>query len=146
MKVVLDTNVVLAAMIKPSGLSALLIKALDGERLINFTSEDALDELTLKIGLLAEKGKISPGWEGILAHFLRGSEIVSPSTSFNLCRDPDDNKWLEIAYAAGASYILTWDDDLLSLRNKEKAVKLGNHEVKILKPVEFHREILKSKY
>lgn len=46
MKVVLDTNVVLAALIKPEGLSALLIKALDGERLINFTSEDALDELT----------------------------------------------------------------------------------------------------
>lgn len=78
MKVVLDTNVVLAAMIKPSGLSALLIRALDGERLINFTSEDALDELTLKIGLLVEKGKISPRWEGILAHFLRGSEIVYP--------------------------------------------------------------------
>ncbi|WP_281175691.1 putative toxin-antitoxin system toxin component, PIN family [Palaeococcus ferrophilus] len=60
MKVVLDTNVVLAALIKPNGLSALLIKALDGERLINFTSEGALDELTLKIGLLAEKGRFRP--------------------------------------------------------------------------------------
>ncbi|WP_250638326.1 putative toxin-antitoxin system toxin component, PIN family [Thermococcus siculi] len=78
MKVVLDTNVVLAALIKPGGLSALLIKALDRERLLNFTSEDALDELTLKIGMLAEKGKISPGWEDILAHFLKGSEIISP--------------------------------------------------------------------
>jgi len=145
MKVVLDTNVVLAALIKPNGLSALLIKALDRERLTNFTSEDALNELTLKIGLLEERGKISSTWEEVLAHFLKGSQVVSPSTNFSLCRDPDDNKWLEIAYEAGADYVLTWDDDLLSLRNKDKTVELESHTVKVLSPVEFYKEVLTSK-
>lgn len=56
----MDTNVVLAAMIRSEGLAALLIKALDGEFLVNYTSEEALQDLVLKIGILAERGKLSP--------------------------------------------------------------------------------------
>ncbi|WP_335755237.1 hypothetical protein [Thermococcus siculi] len=52
---------------------------------------------------------------------------------------------MEIAYEAGAGYILTWDNDLLSLRNEQKAVKLGNHTIKVFSPVEFYKEILMSK-
>ena len=77
MKVVMDTNVVLGAMIRPEGLSALLIRALDGEFLTNYTSEEALHELSIKMGLLAEKGKLSGEWKRILARYLRGSVEVS---------------------------------------------------------------------
>lgn len=143
MKVVMDTNVVLGAMIKPDGLSALLIKALDGRFFVNYTSEEALTELSLKMGILAEMGKPSSEWKRILARYLKGSVIVAPSVRVNLSRDPDDNKWLEIAYEGKAEYILTWDDDLLTLRDENKELTLQDHEIKVLKPIEFYHEILK---
>ncbi|WP_246454636.1 putative toxin-antitoxin system toxin component, PIN family [Thermococcus camini] len=142
-EVVVDTNVVLAAMIRPSGLGALLIKALDENFLVNYTSEEALHELSLKIGLLAENGKLSSEWKRILARYLRGSLTVSPSREFNLSRDPNDNKWLEIAYEGKVGYILTWDDDLIALRDENKVVCLEDHALKILQPVEFYHEVLK---
>jgi len=37
------------------------------------------------------------------------------SESINVCRDPKDNKFLELAIAAKASCIITGDDDLLIL-------------------------------
>jgi len=144
MKIVMDTNVVLAALIKPNGLAALLIKALDREFLTNYTSEEGIHELILEIGILAEKGKLSSGWKRILARYFRGTVIVSPSVSFDISLDPDDNKWLEIAYEARAEYILTWDNHLLGLRDLEKSLTLKDHVVKILKPIEFYREVLKQ--
>ena len=145
MKVVMDTNVVLGAMIKPEGLSALLIKALDKRFLVNYTSEKALTELSLKMGILAEKGKLSSEWKRILARYLKGSVIVAPSVRINFSRDPDDNKWLEIAYEEKAEYILTWDDDLLALRDENKELALQDHKIKVLKPIEFYHEVLKRR-
>jgi len=143
MKIVMDTNVVLAAMIQPKGLASLLIRALDGDFLVNYTSEEALRELALKIGILAEKGKLSPEWKRILARYLMGSVKVSPSKGFKLSRDPSDDKWLEIAYEVGGAYILTWDDDLIALRGADKTLNLDDCTVKILKPIEFYHEVLK---
>ncbi len=41
--------------------------------------------------------------------------IFIPSIIINDCRDPKDNKFLELAVAANASCIVTGDDDLLIL-------------------------------
>jgi len=47
------------------------------------------------------------------------------------CRDPDDNKYLELAQAAGADIIVSSDNDLLVL-NRWRGVK-------ILRPAEYLR-------
>ena len=142
MKLVMDTNVVLAAMIKLKGLAALLVDLLDKKRFINYASQEALEEVQIKIALLEEEEKLSENWLQVLANFLYGTEIIEPKEHFNLCRDEDDNKWLDIAYEAKAHMILTWDDDLLSLRDDEKTLQLKDHKVKILKPIEFLKEEL----
>jgi predicted nucleic acid-binding protein len=41
--------------------------------------------------------------------------IVDPVESVSDCRDAKDNKYLELALAAGASAIITGDGDLLAL-------------------------------
>lgn len=143
MKIVLDTNVVLAALISPNGLGSLLVRALDKKRLINYTSEEGLTELALKIGLLLDEGKLSHEWDEILAHFIAMSEVVVPTRHFDLCRDKDDNKWLEIAYAAKAEFIITRDKDLLDLRGEGNAIELDDHVVGILTPTEFYRKIIR---
>src|ERR1700722_9497369 len=41
--------------------------------------------------------------------------IYSPKITINACRDPKDDKFLELAVTAGASCIITGDQDLLVL-------------------------------
>jgi len=41
--------------------------------------------------------------------------FFSPAESITACRDPKDNKFLELAVAANASCIITGDKDLLAL-------------------------------
>ena len=53
-----------------------------------------------------------------------------------VCRDPDDNKFLEAAVAAKATYVVTGDKDLRAI---------GEYEgVKIRYPAEFLREIVEG--
>ncbi|MDI6689943.1 MAG: putative toxin-antitoxin system toxin component, PIN family [Actinomycetota bacterium] len=46
-----------------------------------------------------------------------------------MCRDPEDDKFIDVALAAKADYLVTGDKDLLVLKNYRG--------VKILKPKEF---------
>jgi hypothetical protein len=43
--------------------------------------------------------------------FLRRAPVVSPTIAVSVCRDPEDNKFLEAAIAAGAEYVVTSDRD-----------------------------------
>jgi len=43
------------------------------------------------------------------------SLVYFPRTVVNACRDPKDNKFLELALASGASCIISGDQDLLIL-------------------------------
>jgi len=52
--------------------------------------------------------------EAISAFEKRG-QLIRVSISIDICRDPKDNKFLELAVEAGASCIITGDKDLLVL-------------------------------
>ncbi len=51
------------------------------------------------------------------------ARIVHPTIRLNIVRDPDDNKILECAVEAKATAILTFDKDLLELKEYE-AIKI----------------------
>lgn len=51
----------------------------------------------------------------ILEILTAGSERYSPEHRVNDCRDPKDDKYLELALACGATFLITGDADLLSL-------------------------------
>lgn len=58
------------------------------------------------------------------------SEIVKPvSFSEPVCRDPDDDKFLEAGIAAGAGYVVSGDRALLDLKSY--------HGVEIVRPSRF---------
>jgi len=42
--------------------------------------------------------------------------IVTPTIKHALCRDPKDDKFLDLAHASEASYLVTGDQDLLVLK------------------------------
>lgn len=51
----------------------------------------------------------------ILALLLAGAHFVTPMMTVRACRDPADDKYLELALTAGAHAIVTGDRDLLSM-------------------------------
>lgn len=42
--------------------------------------------------------------------------LIEPTSSTNICRDPDDNKFLNCAKDSDALYIVSGDEDLLILK------------------------------
>ncbi len=82
------------------------------------------------IGVLRDKF----GWDGYRLHFARldlrkFAHIVVPTQTLNVNDDPDDNRILECAIAAGSDYIVTYDKDLL---------RLGEYAgIKIVRAVDF---------
>ncbi len=50
-----------------------------------------------------------------LAALVRESELVEVSAAVSACRDPKDDKFLELALSGAATHIISGDDDLLAL-------------------------------
>lgn len=50
-----------------------------------------------------------------LASFLRLAEPINVIEQIDVCRDPKDNKFLELAISGRATHIISGDDDLLVL-------------------------------
>lgn len=53
--------------------------------------------------------------EDFFEAFVARTRLVEPTQTFRACRDPRDDKFLELAVAGGPAVILTGDDDLLAL-------------------------------
>ena len=50
-----------------------------------------------------------------LAALIQEAVHVVPTERVAACRDPKDNKWLELAVAGNSFHLISGDDDLLSL-------------------------------
>ena len=50
-----------------------------------------------------------------LAAVVRESELVEVTAVVSVCRDPQDDKFLELALSGAATHIISGDDDLLAL-------------------------------
>ena len=60
---------------------------------------------------------------------LRRSELVEITESVRACRDPKDDKILELAINGNADYVITGDEDLLALNPFQG--------IPIIRPAEF---------
>jgi putative PIN family toxin of toxin-antitoxin system len=67
--------------------------------------------------------------EELLNDLLELADKINPTETIIDCRDPKDNKYLELAVSGKAQYIITGDKDLLVLN--------PFREIKIIKPDEF---------
>lgn len=55
----------------------------------------------------------------ILSPLIKAIEIIEPVTHVEICRDPDDNKFLECANDSHALYVVSGDKDLLIIGQYE---------------------------
>lgn len=128
MRIVIDTNVLISALVFPGGVPEQVYRLAIEGRVTLVTSPPLLAELGR---VLTEKF----GWQDVylraaLAQIVRIGEIVEPVERVSvLADDPDDDRVLEAAQTAGAAVIVSGDRHLLSLGRWE--------EIAILSPNEF---------
>lgn len=117
MRVIVDTDILLSALINPHGLPAQLIDTWRGARFELVTSRDQL----LELGEVARRPHLSkyivPARVGRFINDLRGlAEVVSRLPQVDRSQDPGDNFLLAMAEASGADYLATGDKrDILVL-------------------------------
>jgi uncharacterized protein len=117
-RVVLDTNVILSALLFRSARVSWIAEAWKGKRLIPLVSKETLVEL-LRV-LTYPKFKLTPAErQCVLEAFLPYAETVQTTAIQSLpqCRDPHDQKFLILAKQGGADFLVTGDADLLAVKN-----------------------------
>ena len=117
MKIVIDTNVVVSALFFGGKPQELLRHAITGA-LDVFVSKEIVKEYNELIKRITDKYS---GKKELFSinDFLSKCSVVCPSRKIDICRDRDDNKFLECAVEAKCLYIVSGDNDLLALKHFE---------------------------
>ena len=132
MRSVLDTGVLVSALIRRQGTTGGVLRLLRDGRFTAVYSTDLLVEIIDVLGRPALRAKyhIEPDDISALINLMRlRGELVTPTRKVTACRDPKDDKFLEAALAGGADCIVSGDADLLALTPFE--------DIPILRPAEF---------
>ena len=132
MRAVVDTGVLVSALIRRQGTTGQILLALRDGQFALVYSTPILVEIIEVLGRLPFRTKYHIEPEDITALVnlvrLRG-ELVIPKQKVSVCRDPNDNQFLEAALAGKADAIISGDADLLVLNPFEG--------IPILRPAEF---------
>lgn len=134
LRVVLDTNVLLSALVFANGPMAKFRRLWQSGKMTPFTSKEAVKEL-MRV-LAYPKFKLSRDeQERLLADYLLFATVADAffviPPKLPVCRDPMDQIFLSLAAASTADVLITGDQDLLVLANGP------NLPFRILKPVDF---------
>lgn len=116
-RVVLDTNVVLSALVFGGGATARLRQAWQAGRLLPLVSTATVQELVRVLAYPKFKLDAASRQE-LLADYLPWAEVVTvpePPPRVPECRDPHDLPCLHLAVAGRAQYLVSGDADLLTL-------------------------------
>lgn len=114
-RIILDTNILISRMLLPGSVAGRAVsRILDRVRPI--VSEETLAELaeTLSRPKFDRYVNLEDRRE-FFRLFARVAEWVPVTTTIRDCRDPKDNKFLELAVDGQASLLVTGDTDLLDL-------------------------------
>ena len=113
---VLDTNVLLSALLFPAGRLTWLRDAWRANRIASLASRDTMTEL-IRVLCYPRFALTDAEREDLLADYLTYAEtvVVSPVPIVPACRDRFDRAFLELALAGRADALVTGDKDLLVL-------------------------------
>lgn len=128
MIVVLDTNVIISALLSPGGNSAEIIRRWEAEEFDVASSSVLIGEIrqTLNYERVKKYLKLSSqDIDSFLARFQAITINVGPGNQLDVIKDdPDDNRVLECALEARAVYIVSGDHHLLQLKEYQGIVIL----------------------
>ncbi len=139
MRAVIDTNILVRAMLNPDGSVGPVVDLLRDGHYLFLYSEATLNELIDVLSrprMVHRYGLMAAEVDALCALVIRRGETVQSSRTIMVCRDPKDNKFLEVAAAGRADVIVTGDEDLKVLDPFEG--------IPIIKPFEFLRTLRQS--
>lgn len=121
MKVVLDTNVLINGFKDEYSYEKRIIDAVIAGEIEAFANRQTVRENKLLSGQIIENGE----YHHELNDFFSQLSLVDNRHQIHAVRDPEDNKILESAVEARADYLVTSDNDLLTL-NEYQGVEIVN--------------------
>lgn len=136
MRAVIDTGVLVSALIRRRSTPGAVLEALADGKFVPIYTTEMLVEVVDVLGRAKFRTKYRIQANDITALIqlirLRG-ELVVPMEPVNACRDPKDDKFLSAALAGTADCIVSGDEDLLILTPFAG--------IPILRPAEFVRNV-----
>src|SRR6266487_4013979 len=117
-KIILDTNWWISFIVSKNSFG-FPVFFFDKKMLICF-SEELKNEIISSLAYTRTLKRINPvNLEMYNTYITYSAKIFSVKTFVNLCRDPKDNFLLALAKDASADFLITRDEDLLSLKRFE---------------------------
>lgn len=134
MRVVLDTNILISALVFHSGHLIWIRQAWINSQITPLANKACVGELLR--ALMYPKFKLSPAdIESLLGEYLPHVKTITGQRKAGKplprCKDPHDQKFLELAYAGNAEVLISGDKALLDLHKKTP--------FEILTPAEFRK-------
>ena len=127
MKIVIDTNVFISAVFF-GGLPLQVLQSVISKQNDAYISPEIWDEYNDVIERMTKKYP-SRLKQQLIDEVFKLFKVIIPSSEISICRDSDDDKFISCAIETSCMYIISGDDDLLSLGNAGEA--------RICTPTEF---------
>ena len=117
MRIVLDTNVLISGVFF-GGFPRKILTSVVRQKVTACATAEIIDEYETIVQEMIDRkqGHIN---RTILAPLIKAMEIIETTTNIDICRDPDDNKFLECGWDSHALYIVSGDKDLPVLEKYE---------------------------
>jgi putative PIN family toxin of toxin-antitoxin system len=113
---VVDTNVLISALLQPSGRTGKVLEAIRATGGVLIFSDASFAELVSRLARPKFDRYVDRGIrQRFLSDLAAVAEWVPITGAVRACRDPDDDKFLEAAISGEADSIVTGDSDLLAL-------------------------------
>ncbi len=127
MKIVLDTNVFVSGIFW-SGPPHKIVTLWAENKITILITKKILNEYFRVLNEIDKNGEIAKKWCALM---VENCPVLEDKNYIQICRDLDDNKFLDCALIGKVDYLVSGDNDLLSLNKIEK--------IKIVNPAKFLR-------
>ena len=134
MRLVLDTNSVLMPITRTTSSDIWLRAAWEQQHIVPLTSSDTEAELlrTLRNRRFRIPEDQITDTAAAYLNYCERVAIPDPPPETPLCRDPDDQMFLALAYQAAADYLVTKDPDLLALKDESEIPIITPSELSVI--------------
>ena len=126
-RVIIDTNVIISGIVF-GGKPRQILDLLSEQLIVVIVAEEFFTELRRKISTIFPE--FMDDLERVEKLLKRDAVMIKlGKMQLTVCRDPDDNKFIESAIQGGCNYIISGDKDLLVLEYHD--------DIQIIKPADF---------